>query len=75
MRWRKFAGFAAGLILAASSTVVAQSGPTFPIVSPLPVSGESTTASGSTVDPGKARTNGNDAMDILLPGSEPGAGR
>ena len=65
MRSIKFLGFAAGVVLAASSTVVAQTGPTFPTTPPVTVdgsTGDTTVGSGSSVDPrtsvdpGKLRT-------------------
>lgn len=83
MHWTNFLGFAAGVVLAASSTVGAQTGPTFP---PPPVtvggpSGDTTTGSGSSVDPnnpvdkGKPRTGTADGLDVILPGTDPAAGR
>jgi hypothetical protein len=85
MRWIKFLGFAAGVILAASSTVVAQTGPTFPTTPPVTVgSGDSrdiTVGSGTSIPPSnpvdqrKPRTTTRDGMDVILPGTDPAAGR
>jgi len=83
MHWSKFLGFAVGVTLAASSAVVAQTGPTFPLP-PVTVggpSGDTTVGSGSSVDPnnpvdkGKPRTGTPDGMDVILPGTDPAAGR
>ena len=84
MRSIKFLGFAAGVVLAASSTVVAQTGPTFPTTPPVTVGGsvgDSTVGSGtsfdprSSADPGKPRTSGPEGIDAILPGTDPAAGR
>jgi hypothetical protein len=84
MRWTKFLGFAAGVILAASSTVVAQTGPTYPTTPPVTVggsTGDSTAGSGGSVDPrnavdpGKPRPATPSGMDVILPGTDPAAGR
>jgi hypothetical protein len=87
MRWTNFLGFAVGVILAASSNVVAQTGPTFPPPSP-PVTagsgdarGDSTAGSGTSIDPrnpvdqGRPRSGTPDGMDVILPGTDPAAGR
>jgi hypothetical protein len=85
MRWTDFLGFAAGIILAVGSSVVAQTGPTFP--PPVVVSGpagdsrDSTVGSGTSVDSnnpvdrGKPRPGKPDAVDTILPGTDPAAGR
>jgi hypothetical protein len=87
MRWTKFLGFAAGVILAASSTVVAQTGPTYPTTPPVIVGGpaadsrDSTVGSGTSTNPNisinrdKPRPGKPDAMDTILPGTDPAAGR
>jgi len=84
MRSIKFLGFAAGVVLAASSTVVAQTGPTFPTTPPVTVdgsTGDTTVGSGSSVDPrtavdpGKLRTGRPEGIDAILPGTDPAAGR
>lgn len=84
MRTTKFLGFAAGVVLAASSTVVAQTGPTFPTTPPLTVggsTGDMTMGSGSSVDPrysvepGKTRTGTTTGMEVILPGTDSAAGR
>lgn len=84
MYWTKFLGFAAGVILAASSTVVAQTGPTFPTTPPVTVggsAGDTTVGSGTSVDPRnpvdpeKPRTSRPDGMSVILPGTDPAAGR
>jgi hypothetical protein len=84
MRSIKFLGFAAGVILAAGSTVMAQTGPTFPTTPPVTVDGsvgDSTVGSGtsvdprSSIDPGKPRTSGPEGIEVILPGTDPGAGR
>lgn len=80
----KFLGFAAGVVLAASSSVVAQTGPTYPTTPPITTAGgagETTTGSGGSSDPrgpaepGKPRTGTADGISTILPGTEPGAGR
>jgi hypothetical protein len=88
MRCTKFLGFAAGVMLAASSTVVAQTGtqtgPTFPTNPPVTVgssAGDITAGSGSSidprnpVDPRKPRSGTPNGMDVILPGTDPAAGR
>ena len=84
MRSIKFLGFAAGVVLAASSTVVAQTGPTYPTTPPVTVSGstgDTAVGSGSSVDPrssidpGKLRAGTPDGMNVILPGTDPSAGR
>jgi hypothetical protein len=84
MRSIKFLGFAAGVVLAASSTVVAQTGPTFPTTPPVTVdgsTGDTTVGSGSSVDPrtsvdpGKLRTGRPEGIGAILPGTDPAAGR
>jgi hypothetical protein len=84
MRSIKFLGFAAGVVLAASSSVVAQTGPTYPTTPPVTVSGsagDTTTGSGTSIDPqnsvdlGKTRTGIADGMSVILPGTDPAAGR
>jgi len=84
MRSIKFLGFVAGVVLAASSTVVAQTGPTFPTSPPVAVggsAGDSTVGSGSSIDPGspvdprKPGAGTPTGMDVILPGTDPAAGR
>ena len=84
MRSIKFLGFAAGVVLAASSTIVAQTGPTFPTTPPVTVTGSAgdpAVGSGSSVDPqnsadpGKTRTGTVDGMSVILPGTGSAAGR
>jgi len=84
MRWTKFLAFTVGVVLAASSTVMAQTGPTFPTTPPVTVGGaaaDSAVGSGTSVDPGNAvdrekpRTTRPDGIDIILPGTDPAAGR
>ena len=84
MRSIKFLGFAAGVVLAASSTVVAQTGPTFPTTPPVTVSGsagDTAVASGSsvdprsTVDPATPRIGRPEGVEAILPGTDPAAGR
>ena len=84
MRSIKFLGFAAGVVLAASSTVVAQTGPTFPTTPPVAVTGSAGNAavgSGSSIDPQnsmdptKTRTGAADGMNVILPGTDTAAGR
>jgi hypothetical protein len=84
MRSIKFLGFAAGVVLAASSSVVAQTGPTFPTTPPVTISGSvGDPAAGSggsvdprnSVDPGKPTTSTADGMSVILPGTDPAAGR
>jgi hypothetical protein len=84
MRMTKFKGFAAGVILAASSTVAAQTGPTYPTDPPVTVSGsagDTTAGSGGSIDPrnrpqpGKPRPGTPSGMEAILPGTEPAAGR
>ena len=79
MRSIKFLGFAAGVVLAASSSVVAQTGPTFPTTSPAAVTGSAgnpAIGSGSSVDaqnsiePTKTRTGAADGMNVILPGTD-----
>jgi hypothetical protein len=85
MRWTNFLGFAAGVILAASSSV-AQTGPTFPPPTPPVTAGggdtrDSTVGSGTSIDPrnpvdrGKPRSGTPEGMDVILPGTNPAAGR
>ena len=84
MRSIKFLGFAAGVVLAASSTVVAQTGPTFPTTPPVTITGsagDAAVGSGSSADaknsadPGKTRTSTVDGMSVILPGTDAAAGR
>ena len=84
MRSIKFLGFAAGVVLAAGSSVIAQTGPTFPTTPPLTevgTAGVAAIGSGGTVDPrnpvepGKPRTSTADGMSVILPGTDPAAGR
>ena len=84
MRSIKFLGFAAGVVLAASSTVVAQTGPTYPTTPPVTVAGsagDTTAGSGGSVDqrsstePGKSRAGTPDGMTVILPGTDPASGR
>jgi len=84
MRSIKFLGFAAGVVLAASSTVVAQTGPTFPTTPPVVVTGsagDTAVGSGSSADPqnsanpGRTRTGTVDGMSVILPGTDSTAGR
>jgi hypothetical protein len=73
MRW---AVFAAGLLLAATPSVIADTGPTFPADPPPIVIGDSTAGSGGSTEPRKPRTTVTDGMDIRpIPGGDPGAGR
>jgi hypothetical protein len=84
MRSIKFLGFAAGMALAASSSVIAQTGPTFPTTPPVMgtgSAGDATIGSGSSADPrnpvepGKTRAGTADGMSVILPGTDPAAGR
>jgi hypothetical protein len=84
MRWSNLLGFAAGVMLAASASVVAQTGPTFPTTPPVTLpgpAGDATVASGSSidpnnsVDPAKPRAGTPTGMDVILPGTDPAAGR
>ena len=84
MRSIKFLGFAAGVMLAASSTVVVQTGPTFPTTPPVVAggsAGEVTARAGTSVDarssaePGKSRNGTADGKNAILPGTDPAAGR
>jgi hypothetical protein len=73
MRW---AAFAAGVLLAASPSVIADTGPTFPTDPPPVASGDGTAGSGGSTEPRKPRTTITGGVDIHpIPGGDPGAGR
>jgi hypothetical protein len=80
-RWTKFAGFMAGVILAASTSVVAQpvpqTGPTFPITSADPIiSAKAAVGSGgTTIDPGKPRKDILESSSIQPLSGDVGAGQ
>jgi hypothetical protein len=84
MHWAKFLGFIAGVLLAASPTVLAQTGPTYPTTPSATIagpSGDNAVGSGSStdpsnpVDPEKQTTRNPDGLKIILPGTDPAAGR
>lgn len=76
MQWIRFVGFAAGVMLAAGSTVVAQTGPTFPPNPPPIVIGDGMAGSGGSIEPGKPLPKPADGAELPpIPGGDPGAGR
>jgi hypothetical protein len=81
MRWPGLFGFLAGVVLAASPTVLAQTGPTFPTDPPVSTAaGDPKTgsdgSSGSSTEPGQPQPSTRGSADIPpIPGPDLGAGR
>jgi hypothetical protein len=74
MRLEGIAAFVAGVVLAATTSILAQTGPTFP--TDPPIIGDDMVRSGSSIEPGKPSPSPTEGSDFNpVPSTDTGDGR